>query len=182
MQQQLTCSQVGALLTYYIENKLNEQLRKYVEYHLNSCPSCKEKYIKLQKIISNFNEITEKIQPEFFEDESPHFTRQYEDFKANLSAYVDNELDDEENIRIKKIAISNPLARRDLEDIYTFKKLLHTSFDKTRNDAREDFSRGILNKVCSLNEKNRLDPFYILMTVFAIIISVILLGVVHIII
>lgn len=180
MQQQLTCTQVGALLTYYLEEKLNDQLKTYVEYHLSVCPNCKEKYIKLKKMISNLNEITDQIKPEFFDDESPHFTRQYQEFKANLSAYVDNELDDEENIRIKKIAISNPLARRDLEDIYTFKKLLHSSFDKTRHEAREDFSRTILNKVYTLNEKNRLDPFYILMTIFAFIIAAILLGVVNI--
>ena len=40
-------------------------------------------------------------------------------------------LDDFQNIKIKKIAISNPLARQDLENIYTFKKLLHNSFEKT---------------------------------------------------
>lgn len=179
MQQQLTCNQVGALLTFYVENKLNEQLKKYVEYHLSNCPKCMEKYKKLTKIVSNFNEISEKIHKEDYSEDSPHNTRQYQDFKANLSAYVDNELDDEESIRIKKIAISNPLARKDLEDIYIFKRLLHSSFDKTKNDIHEDFSRGIVNKVYSLHEKDKLDPFYLLMTIFAVIMAVIVLGVVN---
>ena len=48
--------------------------------------------------------------------------KQYADFKANLSAYIDNELDDKENIRIRKITISNPIARKDLEEMYAFKK------------------------------------------------------------
>lgn len=61
MQQQLTCSQVGALLTFYIENRLNEQLRKYVEYHLSICPSCMEKYKKLTKLVSNYNEVKSKL-------------------------------------------------------------------------------------------------------------------------
>ena len=165
MQQQLTCSQVGALLTFYIENRLNEQLRKYVEYHLSICPSCMEKYKKLTKLVSNYNEV-KKI----------YYTQQYQEFRENLSAYIDNELDTEENLRIKKIAISNPLARRDLEDIYTFKKLLHSSFDKTKNDVHQDFSRQILSKVFSINPTQKLDPFYILMTTFVVIIGMVILG------
>ena len=62
------------------------------------------------------------------EIENPYITKQYKDFRSNLSAYVDNELDNQDSIKIKKIAISNPLARQDLENIYTFKRLLHSSF------------------------------------------------------
>lgn len=32
MQKQLTCNQVNALLSFYVEDKLNEQLKKYIEY------------------------------------------------------------------------------------------------------------------------------------------------------
>ena len=177
MQQQLTCNQVGALLTYYVENKLNEPLKKYVEYHLSKCPECNEKYQKLKKLLNNFTEISKKINEDDTEEDNPYITKQYRDFKSNLSAYIDNELTDEENIRIKKIAISNPVARKDLEDIYTFKKLLHSSFDKTKNDAKEDFSKNILNQIYSLHTSNKLDPFYLIMIIFSIIIAVTLLGV-----
>ena len=176
MQQQLTCSQVGALLTFYIENRLNEQLRKYVEYHLSICPSCMEKYKKLTKLVSNYNEVKKQIESDNLEDEKIYYTQQYQEFRENLSAYIDNELDTEENLRIKKIAISNPLARRDLEDIYTFKKLLHSSFDKTKNDVHQDFSRQILSKVFSINPSQKPDPFYILMTTFVVIIGMVILG------
>lgn len=180
MQQQLTCEQVSALLTYYVENKLNEPLKKYVEYHLSICPECSEKLKKLKKIASNFNEISKKIHDEDQDFENPYKTKQYEDFKLNLSAYIDNELSDEESIRIKKIAISNPIARKDLEDIYTFKRLLHSSFDKTKNEARQDYSKNILNKIYSLHCTNKLDPFYLIMTIFSVIVAVIILGVVNI--
>lgn len=179
MQQQLTCSQVAALLTYYVEHKLSEKMSKFVEYHLSTCPECNKKYQKLLKIANNFTEITKKI-TEQEDDETPYFTKQYEEFKSNLSAYIDNELSDEENIRIKKIAISNPIARRDLEEIYTFKRLLHSSFDKTKNDAKEDYSRNILNEIYSMHSSNKLDPFYMIMTVFTVIVAVIILGIVNI--
>lgn len=180
MQQQLTCNQVAALLTFYIDNKLNGQLKQYVEYHLSICPKCNEKYQKLIKIVNNFTEISNKIiDKEEEEEETPYLTRQYEEFKSNLSAYIDNELSDEENIRIKKIAISNPIARKDLEDIYTFKRLLHSSFDKTRNEAKEDFSKSVLNQIYSMHKSNKLDPFYLIMTLFTVIIAVTVLGIVN---
>ena len=43
MQQELTCNQVVALLTYFVENKLNKQLAHDIEYHLSICPECKKK-------------------------------------------------------------------------------------------------------------------------------------------
>lgn len=180
MQQQLTCEQVSALLTYYVENKLNEPLKKYLEYHLSICPECSEKLKKLKKLVNNYNEISKRINSDDEIEENSYFNKQYEDFKLNLSAYIDNELTDEENIRIKKIAISNPIARKDLEDIYTFKKLLHSSFDKTKNDSKEDYSKNILNDIYSLHQNNKLDPFYMIMTIFSVIIAAIILGVINI--
>ncbi|PWL74911.1 hypothetical protein DBY21_08500 [Candidatus Gastranaerophilales bacterium] len=178
MQKQLTCNQVNALLSFYVEDKLNEQLKKYIEYHLSICPECYEKYQKLKKLVNNFTEISKKINSdEEDEFENPYINRQYEDFKSNLSAYIDNELTDEENLRIKKIAISNPIARKDLEDIYTFKRLLHSSFDKTKNNAKEDFSKNVLSQIYSMHTANKLDPFYLIMTIFTVIIAVALLGI-----
>lgn len=178
MQKQLTCNQVNALLSFYVEDKLNEQLKKYIEYHLSICPKCYEKYQKLKKLVNNFTEISKKINSDEDEElDNPYINRQYEDFKSNLSAYIDNELTDEENIRIKKIAISNPIARKDLEDIYTFKRLLHSSFDKTKNNAKEDFSKNVLSQIYSMHTTNKLDPFYLIMTIFTVIIAVTLLGI-----
>jgi len=178
MQQQLTCSQVNALLTYYVENRLNKQLSHDIEYHLSICPECKKKYMKLQKIMNNFSNIAERItQPEIPAQDTEKKDKRYEDFRTNLSAYIDNELSDEENLRVKKFAISNPAARKDLEDIYNFKRLLHSSFEKTKNDSKEDFSKSTLNQIYSMNNTNKLDRFYILMILFTIIISSALLGI-----
>lgn len=178
MQKELTCEQVCALLTFYVENRLNDPLKKYVEHHLNSCPNCRDKFQKLKKIVNNFNEITKKIHEENSNDNEQYLTKQYENFKFNLSAYIDNELTDEENLRIKKIAISNPIARKDLEDIYTFKKLLHSSFDKTRNEIKEDYSKNILNKITIKNTQEEKDLFGIIITIFFLITTISILGMV----
>lgn len=180
MQQQLTCNQVTALLTYYVENKLNKQLAHDIEYHLSICPECKKKFIQLQKIMNNFSDIAEKItQPDKSFENTEKNDKRYEDFKINLSAYIDNELSDEENLKVKKFAISNPIARKDLEDIYNFKRLLHASFEKTKNDSKEDFTKITLNQIYAMNSTNKLDRFYLLMILFTIIIAAALLGTAH---
>ncbi|MFR1672916.1 MAG: zf-HC2 domain-containing protein [Candidatus Gastranaerophilaceae bacterium] len=179
MQYQLSCEQVGALMAFYIEDKLSDKLSKYVEEHLANCPICREKYETMKKIIHKYSNIQNQVKEnETIETMSPFQTRQYEEFKANLSAYVDNELNDDENIKIKKITISNPLARQDLEDIYTFKKILHSSFEKTRNDVKEDYSRYILNQIENISDTNEIDPFFKIIAAFCIIMICIVAGII----
>lgn len=130
MQNQLSCEQVNALMSFYVENKLSIKLSQCVKEHLEKCPVCMKKYIEMKNMINKFIDIQNE------ELENPFVTKQYEDFKSNLSAYVDNELNDFENIKIKKIAISNPLARQDLENIYSFKRLLYSAFEKTKKRCK----------------------------------------------
>ncbi len=169
MENELTCNQVIALLSFYEEDKLNTRLKEYVDEHLSKCKKCREIYMKSAKIakqIINLNNEAEKT----------YMTKQYDDFRHKLSSYIDNELDEHESIRIKKIAISNPLARKDLEEMYTFKKLLHNSFEKTRSECKNDFSKAIINKL----EKNYIqsDNNSILKIIYAFttIISIIVVG------
>lgn len=173
MQYQLTCDQVSALLNFYVEDKLSTKLSEYVRQHLENCPSCMEKYLQMKNMLNKFMDIQDE------ELENPYATKQYEDFKANLSAYVDNELNNFESIKIKKIAISNPLARQDLENIYTFKKLIHSSFEKTKTEFKYDYSKNIICQLQNENpEEKKLDPFLKLTAAFFIMISCIVAGVI----
>ncbi len=175
MQHQLTCEQVSALLSFYVEDKLSEKLSEYIRLHLESCPSCLEKYLKMKNMINKFMDIQNK------EIENPYANKQYEDFRNNLSAYIDNELNDFENIKIKKIAISNPLARQDLENIYTFKKLLHSSFEKTKNDLKNDYSKSIISQIKHEDiQEKKLDPFFTLVISFFAMITCIVAGIISI--
>ena len=154
----ITCSQVLALMNFYLEDKLTPKLKEYVDNHLNECPKCREIYMQAQYPIPC--------------NDKEYQTKQYEEFKENLSAYIDNELDPHESIRMKKIAISNPMARKDLEDMYTFKKLMHNAFEVSKNELKTDYSKTILN---SVNQTNK-DPFYKLVGAFTVMVTIILLG------
>lgn len=175
MQQELTCNQVSALLSFYIEGKLNEKLKQYVEFHLNICPKCREKYKNLKNI---FNKTirNQNNSKEISDDDNQFITKQYKEFKNNLSAYIDNELEDEENMKIKKITISNPLARQDLEEIYTYKKLLYNAFEKTRNDFKDDYTKSVIDNIAKQTIQYKSDPFIKIITAFALTIIVLILG------
>lgn len=171
MQNQLTCEQVSALLNFYVEDKLSSKLSEYVRIHLENCPACMEKYLQMKNIINKFMDIQNE------EIENPYATKQYEDFKANLSAYIDNELNNFDSIKIKKIAISNPLARQDLENIYTYKKLLQSSFEKTKNEMKDDYSKTTICNIKHDNSGEKInETIYKLTAVFFVMLTFIVAG------
>ncbi len=165
MQNELTCNQVIALMNFYVEDKLNSKLKEYVDEHLRNCPKCRAIYMRSKKIV---NQVLSENPNEKYQ------TKQYEEFKNNISAYIDNELDEKTSVRIKKIAITNPLARKDLEDMYTFKRLLHNSFDKTKSEWKSDYSKYIINKLNQYEEIE--DPFTKIIGAFAVMIMLIVIG------
>ncbi|MBP3924206.1 zf-HC2 domain-containing protein [bacterium] len=172
----LNCEQVMALMSFYVENKLSEQLAKCVKEHLETCKECRDSYKNFQEMLGQYFGNSKEIANDVDIENSPYQTRQYDEFKKYVSEYFDNELDDEQNIRIKKIAITNPLARKDLEKMYSFKKLLHLSFEKTRNEMKEDYSKGVLMLLEHDKSFIGLDSFFKLAAAFLIIISAIVIG------
>lgn len=174
MNKKLNCIQINSILDFYIDGTLNKLLYKLVKEHIDSCPKCMTEYLtRIEKNLTIYND-NEKSN-----DEVQIYDKQYSEFKENLSAYVDNELDDFDNIKIKKYTISNPYARKDLENIYAFKKILHTSYEKTKNELKSDFSKTIANKIeQELKHGAIADPFYKIILIFFILISFLIASII----
>ena len=96
----------------------------------------------------------ETIENEQEEVLSTTTTSQYRLFQNNLSAYVDNELPPEENIKIKKFTINNKKARKELENAYSIRKLMNDSFQKTKSENRQDFSKNVMKQLDLTSEAN----------------------------
>lgn len=165
----LSCEQVSALINFYAEGALSEILTRYVKEHLETCPACREKFNKIQEVM--------KVNAVETSSDDKYYSKQYENFKLKLSEYVDNELEDFENIKIKKIAISNPLARQDLEDMYSFKRLMQSSYEKTKNELKTDYSKDIICKIKN-DCPTGIDTFYKISAMFFAIISIIISGII----
>ncbi len=171
MNKELTCNQVSALINFYLENKLNPRLKEYVDLHLAKCPTCKKKIEELRRILGKYKNINTQHR----EDNIPNISPE---FRNKLSAYVDNELNTNENIKIKKMTISNPIARKELENMYKFKQAIHSAYEKTKTDAKYDYSKTILTKIQDTNEYTT-TYFYKLAGMFVILILAIISGFIY---
>lgn len=140
MNKKLTCNQVISLLNYYFEGKLNPTLKEYVSLHIENCEHCKKKFQELQNIINKYSCPENK----FSEENAVSI-----ELKNNLSAYIDNELSYSDNIKIKKYTISNNNARKELELMYKFKKILHSAYEYTKKDLKKDYSKNIIKEIAN---------------------------------
>ena len=170
MNKNLTCNQVVSLLELYITGEINPKLKLYVDEHIKSCPHCRQKLEDLKTILCKF-EYDDKNLSQSVKDE-------YSDskFLMNLFAYIDNELESDENIKIKKITVSNPKARKKLESMYKFQKLLQASYSKTKHDYKTDYSKAVMAQVIDRNDTYTTLCFQRLMLLFVSIIIAIIIG------
>lgn len=154
----LTCAQMDVLISFYLEGELSSNLKTQVEEHMKNCAGCRTKFeiIKsMLKDLKNSLDIDDEVQLKKNDEYKTKTTSsQYRIFKNNLSAYIDNELNSDENIKIKKFTINNENAKQELQDNYNIKKLLSDSFRKTQNEARHDFSRSVLRQLELEEEAN----------------------------
>jgi len=167
MNKELTCNQVSALISFYIKGKLNQKLKEYVDFHLEKCPVCRKKINDLQNILHKFS----KQIP----DVKNHEDVISIDFRNRLSAYVDNELNLRENIRMKKLTVSNPNARKELESMYRFQKAMGAAYNKTKNDFKYDYSKNIMHKLQDGKDYTT-TYFYKLTALFVLLLTAIVCG------
>lgn len=148
----LTCTQMDVLISFYIDGDLSKTLKTQVEEHLKACPTCRTKYDIIKSMITELRcsvrEEEGHVYGKIFPNASNQTTsQQFRVFKNNLSAYIDNELDGDENIKIKKYTINNHNARQALEDSYNIRKLMNDSFRKTKTETKQDFSKNVLKQL-----------------------------------
>ena len=169
---EITCAQMDVLISFYIEGDLSKALKNKVEEHLKKCPACRAKFDIIESMLKDLKKSVNQQNEEMFSRSS---TGQYKIFKNNLSAYIDNELPAEENIKIKKYTINNKRARKDLEDTYNIRKLMNDSFNRTKEEVRQDFSKNVLRQL-NMNDEDTLAFNPLLKVGIAFIMTVLILS------
>ena len=101
----LTCAQMDVLISFYLDGELSVALKKQVEEHMQACATCRAKFDIIKSMISDLKNCCE-VEKTYSQSESfPNpsaISQQYRIFKTDLSAYIDNELTNDENIKIGK--------------------------------------------------------------------------------
>ncbi len=169
---EITCAQMDVLISFYIEGDLSKALKQKVTEHLKQCPACRAKYDIIKSMLEDLkSSLGENKEEEVLSSANT----QYKIFQNNLSAYIDNELPAEENIKIKKFAINNKRARKELEDTCNIRKLMSESFNKTKSEARHDFSKNVIKQL-NPNEEYNFSFHPVLKAAIAFVMTVLILS------
>ena len=111
------------MLSLYIEHKLCESDRLFVENHFFKCKSCYQKYLEMKEIINNLHFEYEKLLNEFdrIENDKMFNIREYETFYNNISPYIDDELCYDDRVKFRKYLLKSKPARVELSNAYILK-------------------------------------------------------------
>ena len=145
-QDKMACNQVTALLSYYIDGKVSAQITYFIEQHLKRCKTCRTRYEVLLKAVTDIRDVKTQIENLEFNKCVPVSANSIT-FNEKMSAYLDNELTDEESLRFRRYAIANPPVRNELEEMFKVKNAMNTSFEHTKNDFKEDFTKNVMDEV-----------------------------------
>lgn len=147
----LTCNQMNTLLPLYVNQKLNKTMSKFVEMHLDMCPKCRAKYETLKNAfyelsmvidyVSAINSSKADTENKIMIKNKTRSLIQY------LSPYIDNELSDEDSLRVKKYIVTNLEARKALDNMYKLKKAIYECFEKSKNQIKKDYSKLIIKRL-----------------------------------
>ena len=189
----INCSQFEGLLSFYLNDDLNENLKCAFEEHMKTCPTCNMRYSVVSSVIedikSAYDEVIGKTpvdKVDMVEDNEDVSASDYDILdgflNTELSAYVDNELDENRSVKIRRDIISKPRLRQKVEKLYGLKKVLSDSYKINKNKLKTDFSKEIIRKINNI-ESDRQIYFhctaFILVVILAIVLSVV--AIIHII-
>ncbi len=148
------CKQVIAMLSLYIEDKLDEEDKFFVQEHFKVCPDCYNKYLEMKEIINNLHFEYQKLLNEFEKIESNQIfnIREYEVFYKNISPYIDDELSYDDSIKFRRYLLKSKPARAELAGAYGLKNNIKNSVTKYKNNLNINFSKSIIKQ---LQEENK---------------------------
>ncbi len=150
------CRQVIAMLSLYIEHKLDNDDKLLIEEHFKVCPECYKKYLEMKDIISNLHLEYQKLLNEFEKIESNQMfnIREYEIFYKNISPYIDDELCYDDSIKFRQYLLKSKPARTELASAYGLKNNIKNSITKYKNNLNINFSKKIIKQLREENKDN----------------------------
>gem|GEM_PF-5582722 len=147
------CRKVTALLGAYIENKLTNTERKFVESHFVKCAGCRKKFYEMNKIIGSLHYEYEKMIKEFDKIEADKNSRTLcsPEFYKNISPYIDNELGLEDSIKFRKYILKSKQARSELENAYKLSSSIKKSAAGFMDKSNINVSRKVIKRLKNSN-------------------------------
>ncbi len=167
----LICKKVTSMMSLYMDDRLNEEHKAFVEDHFKKCPHCYQKYKEMRNIIENLKLSYEKIinKVEDIETISLFNIREYEKFYNNISAYIDNELTYDEGVEFRKYLLKSKAARADLKNLYALESNIKDSVSNCIENSNVNMSKRIIRIIKEENTPVRNNYFVKAAAVLAIV-------------
>lgn len=148
------CKKVVSMLSLYIENKLDEEDKAFVEHHFLKCSECYQKYLEMKEIITNLHFEYEKLLAEFerIETNKMFNIREYEQFYKNISPYIDDELCYDDSIKFRKYLLKSKPARAELASAYGLKNNIRHSVAIFKDGVNINFSKKVMKRLQDENK------------------------------
>ena len=142
------------MLSLYIEDKLDDEDKFFIQEHFKVCPDCYNKYLEMKEIINNLHFEYQKLLNEFEKIEANQVfnIREYEVFYKNISPYIDDELSYDDSIKFRRYLLKSKPARAELAGAYGLKNNIKNSVAKYKDNLNINFSKKIIKQ---LQEENR---------------------------
>lgn len=153
----ISCAQFEGLISFYLNDELSDKLRLAFEEHMYTCPTCHTRFNMLSSIINElkdaYNQIINEEKAEIADivdvDENKNVQM------SELSAYIDNELSDENSIKVRKNIITKPKLRKKLEKMYKLRKIVSDAFLEHKNKMRVDYSKDVMRSINKSTNSNQ---------------------------
>lgn len=147
----LTCNKIQALLSMYIDHKLDTDLEASVGLHLASCNRCQRKYLELKSMISSLRNSYKKIKEEVYTNNYQSVNlnfkiNEHERFKKNISAFLDNELNEVEMIEFKNYCEKMKSATDTIKPYIKLEKLLKDNYSNIQKQMPKNFSKNVIHE------------------------------------
>lgn len=154
MNNKISCKKVSSMLSVYIDNKVTEAERAFIEEHLSNCENCHNKYVYLKSLIKNLKDSYKQIMESAIQKQKQKTfsIREHEKFLENLSPYVDNELNTQECYEFRKYLTKSKTAQKELRNTYILQKELKNSYNKIRKKMSIGMSYRIINAIKTSNK------------------------------
>ena len=165
MENNAICKKVSSMLSLYIDDKVTEEERYFIEEHLSECRECHKKYIYLKSLIKSLKDSYKQVMELALKKQKQESfsIREHEKFLDNLSPYVDNELSALESYEFRKYLTKSKPAQKELKNTYLLQKKLRTTFEKTVQKADFDISAKVINELKQTNLQKQtvvMDAFF----------------------
>ena len=183
----INCNQFENLLSFYVNDDLTESMKTAVEEHMRLCPVCAMRYGVVKSIIedikSAYNDVLTNsgFENDCFDIIEPEYEISDEDIKiSELSAYIDNELGEEESVKIRRDIIAKPKLRKKVEKMYGLKKMISNSYHNQRSRLKSDFSKEIVKSLNSNLRERQIYMHCVMFILFVVcIIAISTIALIH---